>query len=282
MKVVLFCGGLGLRMLEASGRIPKPMVPIGTRPVLWHVMKYFAYYGHKDFILCLGHKAEVIKEFFLDYNEAHSNDFILEGSGDNVELLSSDAHDWRITFVNTGLRATVGERLKAVERHLDGEEMFLANYGDVLTNAPLPDMVDRFVDGGKIASFLCVRPQYTFHVVTLDDGERPLVRNVQDVTQADLWINGGYFIFRREIFDYIRPGEDLVFEPFHRLIDEEELVGYRYDGFWAPMDTLKDKHNLELMYETGRAPWRVWEKERIKPELEPAKVDWSFIEHVGE
>jgi glucose-1-phosphate cytidylyltransferase len=282
MKVVLFCGGLGLRMLEASGRIPKPMVPIGTRPVLWHVMKYFAYYGHKDFILCLGHKAEVIKEFFLDYNEALSNDFILEGSGDNVELLSSDAHDWRITFVNTGLRATVGERLKAVERHLDGEEMFLANYGDVLTNAPLPDMVDRFVDGGKIASFLCVRPQYTFHVVTLDDGERPLVRNVQDVTQADLWINGGYFIFRREIFDYIRPGEDLVFEPFHRLIDEEELVGYRYDGFWAPMDTLKDKHNLELMYETGRAPWRVWEKERIKPELEPAKVDWSFIEHVGE
>ena len=126
MKVVLFCGGLGLRMLEASARIPKPMVPIGTRPVLWHVMKYFAHFGHKDFILCLGHKAEVIKEFFLTYNEALSNDFVLEGGPRNVELLSSDAHDWRITFVDTGLRATVGERLKAVEKHLEGEEYFLA------------------------------------------------------------------------------------------------------------------------------------------------------------
>lgn len=281
MKVVLFCGGLGLRMLEASGRIPKPMVPIGNRPVLWHVMKYFAHYGHKDFILCLGHKAEVIKEFFLTYNEALSNDFVLEGGSRQVELLSSDAHDWRITFVNTGLRATVGERLKAVEPHLEGEEIFLANYGDVLTNAPLPDMIDRLIEGGKIASFLCVRPQYTFHVVKLDE-DPPLVRDVQDVTQADLWINGGYFVFRHEIFDYIRPGEDLVFEPFHRLIEEEMLVGYRYDGFWAPMDTLKDKHNLELLLETGRAPWRVWEHERIRPEPTTAKVDWSFIEHVGE
>ncbi len=280
MKVVLFCGGLGLRMLEASARIPKPMVPIGTRPVLWHVMKYFAHYGHKDFILCLGHKAEVIKEFFLTYNEALSNDFVLDGGPRNVELLSSDAHDWRITFVDTGLRATVGERLKAVEKHLEGEEYFLANYGDVLTDAPLADMIDTLVTSGKTASFLCVRPQYTFHVVKLDEG-RPVVRDVQDVTQAGLWINGGYFVMRHDVFDSIREGEDLVDEPFHRLIEQEELLGYRYEGFWAPMDTLKDKHNLEALVESGRAPWRVWER-RSGREPEPLPVDWSFLEFVGE
>jgi glucose-1-phosphate cytidylyltransferase len=280
MKVVLFCGGLGLRMLEASARIPKPMVPIGTRPVLWHVMKYFAHFGHKDFVLCLGHKAEVIKDFFLTYNEALSNDFVLEGGPRNIELLSSDAHDWRITFVDTGLRATVGERLKAVEKHLDGEEYFLANYGDVLTDAPLPDMIDTLVTSGKTASFLCVRPQYSFHVVQIDEA-RPLVREVQDVTQAGLWINGGYFVMRHDVFDALGEGEDLVNEPFHRLIAEEELLGYRYEGFWAPMDTLKDKHNLEALLETGRAPWRVWER-RAGAEHEALPVDWSFLEYVGE
>jgi glucose-1-phosphate cytidylyltransferase len=258
VKVVLFCGGLGLRMREASARIPKPMVPLGNRPVLWHVMKYFAHYGHTDFVLCLGHKAEVIKEYFLNYNEALSNDFVLSDGGREVELLRTDTRDWRITFVDTGLKAKVGERLKAVEQHLDGEEMFLANYGDVLTDAPLPDMIENLERRGKIGSVLCVRPNYTFHVVELDETE--VVRGVQNVTTADLWINGGYFVFRHEIFDYIREGEDLVVEPFKRLIAEEQLVSYRYEGFWAPMDTLKDKNVLEALLESGAAPWRVWEK----------------------
>jgi glucose-1-phosphate cytidylyltransferase len=258
LKVVLFCGGLGLRMREASERIPKPMVPIGNRPILWHVMKYFAHFGHKDFILCLGHKAEVIKEFFLEYNEALSNDFVLHGDR-GVELLSSDAHDWRITFVNTGLRAKVGERLAAVRPHLEGEEMFLANYGDVLTDAPLPEMVRRLEESGKTASVLCVRPNYTFHVVSLGDG--PEIERIQDVTQANLWINGGYFVLRQGIFDVMERGEDLVVEPFERLISRQDLVAYRYEGFWAPMDTLKDKHVLEALVESGRAPWRVWERQ---------------------
>jgi glucose-1-phosphate cytidylyltransferase len=259
MKVVLFCGGLGLRMREASERIPKPMVPIGNRPVLWHVMKYFAHFGHKDFILCLGHKAEVIKEFFLTYQEELSNDFVLDGGG-NVELLSSDAHDWRITFVNTGLQAKVGERLLAVKEHLDGEEYFLANYGDVLTDAPLPHMIETLQESGKTASVLAVRPKYTFHVLSLDDG--PAVTDIQDVTGAGMWINGGYFVLRHDVFDHLRPGEDLVVEPFKRLIRAGELLGYRYEGFWAPMDTLKDKNVLESMLEAGEAPWRVWEKRR--------------------
>lgn len=258
MKVVLFCGGLGLRMREASERIPKPMIPIGNRPVLWHVMRYFAHFGHTDFILCLGHKAEVVKEFFLTYQEALSNDFILDRGRGNVELLSSDAHDWRITFVDTGLRATIGERLLAVREHLDGEEMFLANYGDVLTDAPLPSMIENLEQSGKVASLLSVRPNYTFHLVSFG-GDEGVVTKVEDVTQADLWINGGYFVFRNDVFDYINPGEDLVIEPFGRLIAERALLAYRYSGFWAPMDTLKDKHVLEGLLESGRAPWRVWE-----------------------
>jgi glucose-1-phosphate cytidylyltransferase len=257
MKVVLFCGGLGLRMREASERVPKPMVPVGERPILWHVMKYFAFHGHTDFILCLGYKAEVIKEYFLTYSEALSNDFVLSQGGRDVQLLSRDIDDWRITFVNTGLHATIGERLRAVQPHLEGEEVFLANYGDVLTNAPLPQMIENLKSCEKVASFLCVRPSYTVHVVSF--GPEEVVRDVVDIGYSDVWVNGGYFVFRSEIFDYIHAGEDLVHEPFQRLIAAEQLIAYRYEGFWAPMDTLKDQQQLEGLMESGSAPWRVWD-----------------------
>ena len=258
MKVVLFCGGLGLRMREASPRIPKPMVPVGYRPILWHIMKYYAHFGHKEFILCLGHKAEVIKEYFLGYNEALSNDFVLSNGGKNVELISSDIHEWTITFADTGLRAKVGERLRSVRKYLEGEEYFLATYGDAVTDAPLPAMVSELAEADKVGSFLCVRPKpYSFHTVSL--GEDRLVHGIQDVTQADIWINGGFFVFRHDVFDYLHAGEDLVEEPFRRLIQSHQLVGHRYEGFWAPMDTLKDRDRLDEMVEGGAAPWRVWE-----------------------
>ena len=260
MKVVIFCGGAGLRMAEAAPSIPKPMVPIGGRPILWHIMKYYAHHGHKDFILCLGHKAEVIKEFFLNYNEAHANDFVLSDGGRNVELLSSDISEWRITFVDTGLHSKIGERLAAVRHHLDDESHFLATYGDAVTDAPLADVVAGHINHDKTATFLCVRPtSYSFHTVALTDG---VVTGIQDVSAADIWINGGFFVFRSDIFDYIRDGEDLVAEPFVRLIEGKLLVAHRYEGFWAPMDTLKDKHNLEALLESGRAPWEVWEPAR--------------------
>jgi glucose-1-phosphate cytidylyltransferase len=257
MKVVLFCGGLGLRMREADERIPKPMVTLGNRPILWHVMKYYAHFGHNDFILCLGHKAEVIKSYFLQYDETVSNDFVITKGGRQVELLKSDIDDWRITFVDTGLRATVGQRLRAVRTHLEGGGIFLANYGDVLTDAPLPVMIDAFRDSGKVGGMLCVRPTYSFHLVTVDANHTAV--DIQDVTRSDLWINGGYFMFREEIFDYLNAGEDLVAEPFDRLVDEQRLLAYRYEGFWAPMDTLKDRTNLEALIESGNTPWRLWE-----------------------
>jgi glucose-1-phosphate cytidylyltransferase len=253
VKVVLFCGGLGLRMREESVRLPKPMIPLGDRPILWHIMKYYSDFGFRDFILCLGYKAEAIKEYFLNYSEALSNDFVLTDGGKTVELLSSDTHDWSMTFVNTGLHSTIGERLKRVQRHLEGEETFLATYGDGLTDAPLPTMIDTLAESGKTALFLCVHPTHQFHVVSLDAGNG--VREIQDVGAANLWINGGYFVFRREIFDYLRQGEDLVDDAFNQLIAEDKLVAYPYEGFWAPMDTLKDKQTLESLLESGAPPW---------------------------
>ena len=256
MKVVLFCGGQGLRLREYSEAIPKPMVMVGYRPILWHVMRYFAHFGHREFILCLGYKADVIKNYFLHYDEALSNDFVLSGGG-SIELLQRDINDWRISFVDTGLNANIGQRLRAVRRHL-GDEPFLANYGDVLTDAPLDQRIDRFLEGDKVASIMCVRPAgYSFHVVRLGDGD--LVDRIADIGTSDLWINGGYFIFRPEIFDYIGPGEQLVEEPFTRLIAERRLQGDPYEGYWAPMDTLKEVQTLQLAFDTGRPPWAVWQ-----------------------
>ena len=253
MKVVLFCGGLGLRMREESTRLPKPMIPLGDRPILWHIMKYYSDFGFRDFVLCLGYKPEILKEYFLNYNEALSNDFVLADGGRSVQLLGSDTHDWSMTFVDTGLHSTIGERLKRIEPYIGADEHFLANYGDVLTDAPLGEMVEALVGSGKTALFLCVHPTYQFHVVSLTDAHG--VRDIRDVGDANLWINGGYFVFRREIFDYLQPGDDLVGDAFNRLIGEDKLMAFPYEGFWAPMDTLKDKQMLENLLESGDPPW---------------------------
>lgn len=256
MKVVIFCGGLGLRMREASERVPKPMVPIGNRPILWHIMKYYAHHGHTDFILCLGHRAHVIKEYFLRYDETLSNDFVLDGASNRVELMSRDIHDWTIRFVDTGLHTSIGGRLRAVREHLGDDEAFLATYGDALTDAPLNDAVDDLRARGVVASFIAVRPSHTFHIVTL--AEEGVVQDICTVTDSDIWINGGYFVFRREIFDYLREGEDLVDAPFRRLIAEGQLIGRRYRGFWRAMDTLKDKQEMDTVWDSGHVAWRVW------------------------
>ena len=259
MKVVLFCGGLGLRIRDAED-IPKPMVHIGYRPILWHVMKYYAHYGHKDFILCLGYRADAIKNYFLHYDECASNDFVLSGGGRTPELLNSDTQDWRITFVDTGIHSNIGMRLKAVQPYLEGEEEFLANYSDGLTDLPLPEQLNHFREQGKIASFLCVRPNLSYHLVSLENGNGSLVSNIHSIGDGRVRINGGFFIFRKQIFDYMRDKEELVIEPFHRLLAERQLIGYPYDGFWASMDTFKDRQQLEALCAGGAAPWEIWKK----------------------
>ena len=259
MKVVLFCGGLGLRLREHAESLPKPMVTIGYRPIIWHVMKYYAHYGHKDFILCLGYRSDTIKNYFLNYDECVSNDFVLTKGGKKVELLKTDINDWRITFVDTGIDANLGQRLKAVEPHLAGERVFLANYSDGLTDMPLPDQLANFERHGKIGSFLCVKPNLSYHFVSLEPDGR--VAGISDVSNLDLRINAGFFAFRSEIFQYIHEGEELVHEPFQRLLEQGQLVAYPYDGFWMSMDTFKDRQRLEELYARGRAPWEVWNED---------------------
>lgn len=258
MKVVLFCGGLGTRLRDYSENIPKPLVNIGYRPILWHAMKYYAHFGHKEFILCLGYKADKIKDYFLNYQEYVSNDFTMSNGGKEIELVSSDIHDWKITFVDTGVHSNIGQRLKLVEKHLKGEEVFLANYSDGLTDMPLPAMINYFIESGKIACFMCAPPSQTFHVVTLEDGDR--VSKIQYVRDSGIRVNAGFFAFRKEIFEYINMGEELVMEPFQRLMAKGALMGYKYDRFWA-MDTFKEQQELSDVFNQGKAPWEVWRRE---------------------
>ena len=260
MKVVIFCGGMGIRMGEATERIPKPMIPVGTRPILWHIMKWYASWGHKEFILCLGYQAEVVKEYFLSYNEALGNDFVLVGK--EVELLASDMDDWHITFLDTGVRATIGDRLLATRRYIGTDEIFLCTYGDGLTDAPLDQMIDRLVQSQKTGLFMSVRPRLSYHVV--DSDEDGTVRSIETMASADVRINGGFLVLRQRIFDELRPGEDIMDEAA-RLARQGDMITYRYDGFWAPMDTMKDKQDLDAIVEIGNGdiPWLAHRREPV-------------------
>ncbi|HEY6797939.1 MAG TPA: glucose-1-phosphate cytidylyltransferase [Kineosporiaceae bacterium] len=258
MKVVLFCGGLGLRMRSGEDSAPKPMMTIGQRPVLWHVMRYYAHFGYRDFILCLGYGAASVKDYFLNYQEARSNDFVLSQGGRRIDLLSSDIEDWRITFADTGLHTLMGERLRRVRHFLDDDEIFLANYGDVLTDAPMDRIVAQVASGDATASLLAVPPLGSFHTVSF--GQDARISEVRPVTDLPLWVNGGYFVLRREIFDVLGRGEDLVTDAFPRLAARGTLLAIPYEGFWAPMDTLKERSDLEEMYRNGTRPWALWSR----------------------
>jgi len=258
MKVVLFCGGLGLRLRDYADHIPKPMVPIGYRPILWHVMKYFAHFGHRDFILCLGYRGDLIKQYFLDYNECLSNDFVFSSGGKSLKLANNDIHDWTITFADTGVRSNIGQRLLAVEQYVADEEVFLANYTDGLTDLDLASYLAYARQRDKIATFLSVKPNLSYHVAqTNDEG---LVTSISELTQSGIRINAGLFVLKRDIFRYVLPGEELVIEPFRRLIGDRELAAYEYNGFFAAMDTFKDKQQLDDLYEGGQPPWEVWRR----------------------
>lgn len=260
MKVVLFCGGLGMRMRDGHTSSPKPMAMIGERPMLWHVMRYYAHFGHTDFVLCLGYGASSVKDFFLSYDETRSNDFVLEGNARKVELFRTDISDWRITFVDTGLHSPIGERLRRVRRFVEDEPMFLANYADVFTNAPLPDMIARLEDSDALASLLAVPMQSSHHVV--DVGENGLITQVTPIRDLLQWENGGYFVLRPEIFAHLGEGEDLVEDTLIRLVAHRRVLAYTYKGYWSPADTVKERALLEEMYQQGNCPWMIWDPER--------------------
>ncbi len=258
MKVVLFCGGLGTRLREHSDTIPKPLVNIGVRPILWHLMRYYAHFGHKDFVLALGYRGDLIREYFLNYNECLSNDFVLSEGGARCEPVARDLDGWRITFVDTGLHSNIGQRLLRVRKYVEDEPVFLANYSDGLSDLPLDAALKAFSGQDWTAQFAAVKPASSLHAVHSEPSG--LVTGIGPLSSEGAMVNGGYFILRREIFDDIREGEELVEKPFERLIAKKKLGAWRYDGFWQAMDTFKDKIAFDRMESSGNCPWKVWKK----------------------
>jgi len=256
MKVILFCGGLGTRLREHSDTIPKPLVNVGYRPLVWHLMRYYAHYGHTEFILCLGYRGDMVRDYFLRYEEAMTNDFTLHAKDRRVELHTRDLDDWKITFVDTGLHSNIGQRLLRVRKYVEGDEVFLANYADGLSNLPLDRQIAEFRERKLVASFAAVRSSQSFHAVhASEDG---IVNRMGIMPEQPLWINGGFFVLRRDIFDYIKEGDELVEQPFARLIAERQLWAFRWDGFWQAMDTFKDKITFDRMEARGDCPWMTW------------------------
>ncbi|MEN7342626.1 MAG: sugar phosphate nucleotidyltransferase [Pseudomonadota bacterium] len=258
MKVVIFCGGLGTRLRENSQTMPKPLVNIGYRPIVWHLMNYYAYHGHKDFVLCLGYRGDLVKEYFLNYRETDSNNFTMKEGGKVIEHHATDIHDWTITFAETGLHSNLGQRLLAVKDMVKDEEMFLANYSDGLSDIPINEMIEKFDASDAVASFAAVRTWQSFHAAKFGDDN--LVNSLGELTDDDFWINGGFFVMKPEIFDVLNEGEELVEEPFGRLIEQRKLLAYPHNGYWRAMDTFKDKISFERDYARGRAPWEIWNK----------------------
>lgn len=269
MKVVLFCGGMGMRIRADNESAPKPMTMVGDRPILWHIMRWYACHGHTEFILCLGYGAGAVKNYFLNYREEVSNDFVLSNGGSDIQLLSSDFSEWKITFVDTGLNTAIGERLRRVRPYLGGDDVFLANYGDVVTDAPLNDLIGSLPED-HVGSLLAVQPQDSFHV--LGFGADGGMTGIEPVAGMDMWINGGYFVLRQGIFDYLNPGEDLVGNAVVRAAAEDRFTANKYTGFWAAMDTLKERAVLEGLHASGQAPWELWRHNEPLPALvEPTR-----------
>lgn len=254
MKVVLFCGGAGTRLSEYTMTVPKPLVLIGDQPLVWHLMRYYSHFGHDEFILCVGHGADLMRQFFHGRFDGRVKDS-WESDGATVEVLENGTKG-TVSLVDTGTESSIGQRLLAVVDVLDGDEMFLANYSDALSDLDLGSYIDGFSTTDAVGSFLAVHPSQSFHAAVVDD--QGAVIDFRSAAESNIRINGGFFVFRHEIFDYLRDGEDLVEAPFQRLIAERRLRAHEFDGFWACLDTYKDKLRFDALNRQGRPPWMVW------------------------
>ncbi|MBS0366461.1 MAG: glucose-1-phosphate cytidylyltransferase [Proteobacteria bacterium] len=252
MKVVLFCGGQGTRLRDQSAVLPKPLITIGDRPILWHLMRYYAHFGHTEFILCLGYQGRQISDYFLRYDECRFNDFTLDGG--RRDLHSTDVSGWNIHCLDTGLNSNIGQRLLRVRELLEDQPMFLANYADGLSDVPLDRVIERFAGGNSVATFAAVQRPRPVPAIQCDTAG--YVSSI--AVPHDSRINGGFFVLRPEIFAYINEGEELVEQPFARLVSEARLTAYRHDGFWQSMDTFADKIIFDRMAAQGNCPWAVW------------------------
>ncbi len=260
MKVVILCGGQGMRIRDVANDIPKPMIPVGGFPILWHIMKYYSNGGHNQFVLCLGYKGQVVKDFFLKY-EAHTRDFTINlGNAKSIEYHSNHCEsDWKVTLAETGLNTMTGARIKKIKNYMFEDENFMITYGDGVGDVDLDKLMKFHVTHGKILTVTGVRPPGRFGELMSDS--KGLITEFNEKPQATGGrISGGFFVCRKELFDYLDDREDLVFEqePMRKLVKDKQLMVYEHDGFWQPMDTHRDYMLLNALCEKGEAPWMVW------------------------
>lgn len=258
MKVVILCGGYGTRIRDVTDNIPKPMIPIGRFPILWHIMKYYASYGHRDFVLCLGYKSHVIKDFFLNY-EAHTKDFTIDlGRKDRITFHTDhEESDWQVTLAETGIEAMTGARIKRIQKYV-GEDDFMLTYGDGVGNVDLDALLAYHRGHGRALTVTGVRPPGRFGELMHAGG---VITEFNEKPQAAGGrISGGYFVASSKIFDYMNDDEGLVFEqqPMRDLVADRQLMVFEHDGFWQPMDTSREYQLLNSLYDQGGAPWVRW------------------------
>jgi glucose-1-phosphate cytidylyltransferase len=258
MKVLILSGGYGTRLSEETYLKPKPMVEVGEMPIIWHIMKSYSNYGFNEFILLLGYKGYCIKEFFANYF-MHSSDITIDLAQNNIYVHQSNCEPWTITFLDTGLNAMTGARIKKARQYL-GRETFMLTYGDGLCDVNINDLYRFHKSHGKMATVTAVKPGGKFGAMDLS--EKNYVTCFREKSRGDeAWINGGYFVLEPEIFQYIKDGDSEVWEktPLEKLSNDNQLVAFRHDGFWRPMDTLRDKNELDELWKSGKAPWKVWD-----------------------
>ena len=255
MKTIILAGGFGTRLSEYTKQIPKPMVEIGGKPILWHIMNHYAHYGYKDFVIALGYKGEVIKDYFLQYY-ARNNDFTIDLSNGSIQYINENARDWRGKLVDTGPDSLTGGRVRRL-KDVIGQEDFMMTYGDAVSDVNIAQLVSNYRQAGCLAMVTAVHPTARFGELQIDDED--YVRSFKEKPQVNQgWINGGFFVLSPKVFDYIE-NDQTAFEaePLERLAAEGQLKTYRHEGFWQCMDTVRDREKLNKMWDENRAPWRL-------------------------
>lgn len=260
MKTIILCGGYGTRIRDVAEDLPKPMIPVGRLPILWHLMKYYAGFGHKDFVLCLGYKGQAIKEFFLNYEAYTRDSTVTLGAGQSIEFHTNhEETDWRVTLADTGLETMTGGRIRKVRQYVGDDKNFMLTYGDGLSNINLDALLEFHNSHSRILTVTGVRPPGRFGELVSD--ANGLATEFNEKPQASGGrISGGFFVCRREIFDYLDDRDNLVFEqePMRALVHDRQLAVFEHDEFWQCMDTYRDWQLLNKLMETGQAPWKIW------------------------
>lgn len=256
MKVAILAGGFGTRLSEETDIRPKPMVEIGGKPILWHIMKHYSHYGHNDFVILLGYKSYFIKEYFANYF-LHQSDVTIDLKNDKMEIHNNTSEPWKVTLIDTGLETMTGGRIKRAQKYLENET-FMLTYGDGLSDVNLDQLLSFHRQSGKVMTLTSVQPEGRFGALEL---EGDLIRRFAEKPKGDgAWINGGFFVCEPKLFDYIKEGDATILErtPLEGLSRDGQLVAYKHDKFWQPMDTLRDKMHLEQLWSKDKAPWKVW------------------------